>query len=317
MLRVSVIVPAHNAATTLPRTLEALASQDLSEEFEVIVVDDGSTDATAEAAGSAAGWATVLRQPRSGPAAARNLGARSSAAPLLDFCDADVFPTPGWLRAGVMALERAEIVQGKVRPEPGADLGAFDRSLWVDGRRMLWETANLFVGRELFERVGGFEEWIVPGLGGAIAEDVWFGYRALRLGATGAFCEEALAHHAVFRRGWRAYVAERRRLRYFPAIAGKMPEVRRDFLYRRVFLNSRTARFDVGLAGSLAALLVGSPLPLLALAPYVSALRSHSRRARTDDAHFDTVVAAADLAGDFVGLAALVAGSVRYRSPVL
>jgi hypothetical protein len=75
----------------------------------------------------------------------------------LAFCDADCYPTKGWLAAGVRALEHAELVQGKVVPEPEVAMGPFDRSLWVTSSVGLWETANLFVTRDLFERVGGFE----------------------------------------------------------------------------------------------------------------------------------------------------------------
>lgn len=316
MPRASVIVPARNAASTLARTLDALGHQDLDEAFEVIVVDDGSVDETGRVARSSPIPARVLTQPPSGPAVARNLGAQASSAPLLAFCDADVFPEPRWLRAGVSALERADIVQGKVLPDPGATIGAFDRTLWVTGRRVLWETANLFVRREVFDRVGGFEEWIAPRFGGAIAEDLWFAYRALRLGARPSFCEEALAHHAVHQRAWSGYVAERHRLAYFPAIASQIPEIRQDFLYRRVFLNARTARLDFGLGATLAALILRSPVPLLALLPYLAALRSHSARARRNGRP-SGAVAAVDLGADLVGLAALAAGSLRYRSPVI
>ena len=47
-MRTSVIVPAHNSRETLPRTLEALAEQELDGEYEVIVIDDGSSDGTAD-----------------------------------------------------------------------------------------------------------------------------------------------------------------------------------------------------------------------------------------------------------------------------
>jgi glycosyltransferase involved in cell wall biosynthesis len=312
----SVIIPARNAAATLPRTLEALAGQDVVTEFEVIVVDDGSEDETTAVAEGAGLPVRLLVQPPRGPAAARNHGARAALAPVLAFCDADVFPEAGWLRAGLAAVEQADLVQGKVLPEPGAELGPFDRSLWVTGQRLLWETANLFVTREVFDRVGGFEEWLAPRYGGAMAEDIWFAHRALRSGARGSFCEQALAYHAVIPRRWAAYVAERHRLIYFPAIAAKMPEVRREFLYRRLFLNRRTARLDLGLGGTLAALVLRSPLPLLALLPYISVLLSHSARARRDG-RASAGPAAADLAADLVAFAALAAGSLRYRSPVI
>lgn len=316
MIRASVIVPARNAEDTLPRTLEALARQELEGGYEVIVVDDGSTDNTRVVARSAAGSVRLLAQPASGPALARNLGVAESRGPVIAFCDADVFPVPRWLQAGLTALERADIVQGKVLPDPLAQLGPFDRSLWITRQAGLWETANLFVKRELFERTGAFEEWLRPHSGKAIAEDTWFGYRAQRLGARSSFCEEALAHHAVFERDWRAYVKERSRLWYFPAMVSKMPEMRADFLHRRVFLSSRHVRLDVGIAGSLLALALRSPLPLAATVPYLRAVRAHSRRSRPAGPRA-SAVAAADVAADLLGLAAIASGSLRYRSPVI
>jgi glycosyltransferase involved in cell wall biosynthesis len=311
-----VIVPARDAEQTVSRTLAALAQQELDGGYEVIVVDDGSIDGTVAAARGAPGSATVIVQPPLGPAAARNRGVAAASGTVLAFCDADVFPAAGWLRAGVESLSRADMVQGRVLPDPAASVGPFDRSLWITSEVGLWETANLFVTRELFDRVGGFEEWLRPSLGKAMAEDVWFGYRALRLGARTAFCAEALAHHAVFARSWREYVAERRRVRYFPAMAAKMPELRKRFLYRRWFLNERTAQMDLAIAGGLATRLTSSPLPLLAAVPYVRLLRAYSRRAGLAGPE-PVAVAVADLLADLVGLWGLVGGSLSYRSPVL
>ncbi len=307
---VSVIVPARDAAETLPRTLAALGDQEFDEEFEVIVVDDGSSDRSASIARDAG--ARVLQQGPLGPAPARNHGARQARARLLAFCDADVFPAPGWLAAGSRALARAELVQGKVHPDPDDQLGPFDRTIWVTYAPGLWEAANLFVRRELFDRLGGFEEWLRPRSGKALAEDVWFGYRALRAGAEAMFCGEALAYHAVFHRSPSEYAAERLRLRYFPAMAGRTPELRRTFLYRRAFLNRRTARFDLALAGAALAMVLRSPLPLASAGPYARAVRSHARRGKPT-----AVVAAADIAADVIGLAAMAYGSVRYRSLVV
>jgi glycosyltransferase involved in cell wall biosynthesis len=312
MLRASVIVPARDGAATLLRTLTALAAQELDGDHEVIVVDDGSRDETAALAERTGGIVRVVRQGRVGPAAARNAGVAVSSGAALAFCDADVFPTPGWLAAGLRALEHADLVQGRVLPDPAASLGPFDRTIWIQGAVGLWETANLFVTRELFDRAGGFEEWLRPRRGKALAEDVWFGYRALRAGARPAYCADALAHHAVFHRGWPEYVAERRRLAYFPAMARRMPELRDAFLYRRAFLNARSARFDLALAGTLAAAGARSPWPLLGAVPYARLARMHARRAGGGAG-----ILAADLAADIVGALALAAGSFVHRSLVL
>jgi glycosyltransferase involved in cell wall biosynthesis len=313
----SVIVPARDAEQTLPRTLECLATQDLDGAYEVIVVDDGSADGTADAARRAPGPVTVLEQPPAGAAAARNRGVDRSRAVALAFCDADVYPTAGWLRAGLEALEAADIVQGKVLPDPDEIVGPFDRSLWITSEVGLFETANLFATRDTFEQVGGFEAWLEHGGGRPMGEDVWFGYRSLRAGARSAFCPQALAYHAVFPRSWSEYVRERPRLRYFPPMARKVPELRKAFFYQRVFLNRRSASFDLALAGVGVAALRRSPVALSACVPYLHELRRHSLRARPAAEPRAAVVALADLLADAVGFGALVQGSLRWRSPVL
>ena len=306
------IVPARDAEATLPRTLEALARQDIGVPYEVIVVDDGSSDRTVEVARTAPGPVTVLQQAGLGPGEARNRGVDASSGPALAFCDADVFPTPAWLREGLNALSSVDLVQGHVLPDPSVGLGPFDRSLWITFEVGLYETANLFATRELFDRVGGFEDWLEVEIGKAMAEDILFGWRARRLGADTAFCAEALAHHAVFPRDWREYVAERRRLRYFPAMAAKVPELRRHFFFGRTFLSRRSAAFDAGLAGLATAIALRTPLPLAVAVPYG---RLVLRRARAFESW--PHVAAADVAADLVGLASMLRGSLRYRSPLL
>lgn len=92
----SVIVPAYNAAETIGACVNALQQQTVDPTcYEVIVVDDGSTDDTGRIA-SAAG-AQVLHQPRSRPAAARNTGIRAARGQLVCFTDADCEPTREWL----------------------------------------------------------------------------------------------------------------------------------------------------------------------------------------------------------------------------
>jgi glycosyltransferase involved in cell wall biosynthesis len=310
---VSVIVPVRNSAGTIGRALAALASQELDGRYEVIVVDDDSDDGTTELADRAGGPVKVLRQERRGPSVARNRGAAAAAAPVLAFTDADCFPTPGWLAAGLRAIERADLVQGAVLPDPETVFLPFDRTIWVERETGLYETANLLVRREVFERVGGFEEWLTPEIGKSFGEDIWFGWRARRAGASTAFCQEALVHHAVFPRGPVEYVAERRRLRYFPAAAAIVPELRQAFFYRSLFLSKRSAAFDLAVTGSALAAVSRSRAPLAAALPYAWLAGRHAlrwgRRA--------PMVALAGTAADGVGAASLVRGSLRWRTPVL
>ena len=316
-MRVSVVVPARDAAATLPRTLACLVAQQGAPEFEVVVVDDGSRDETAAVARAAAPLVRLVQTGGAGSGEARNAGVRESRGELIAFTDADCFPTPGWL-AALVACD-ADLVAGKVAPDPNVPLGPFDRTLWVERETGLYETANLLIRRDLFERIGGFERWL-ESTGRArgwtnpeLAEDVWLGWRARRAGGRSAFAPDALVHHAVHPRGPGGYIGERQRARYFPAMAARAPELRAQFLFERVFLSRRSALFDAAALSAAGALAAGSPLPLVATLPYA---RELARRARPFRKRAP-LVAAVDLAADAVSAASLVYGSLRERSPVL
>jgi glycosyltransferase involved in cell wall biosynthesis len=305
----SVIVPARNAAATLAATLQAAQRE---QPAELIVVDDGSSDGTRDIA--AAHGARVVDGPRRGPGAARNAGAAGAAGDVLVFLDADCVPVAGWLAAGLEALDGHDLVQGCVEPDPAAVRSPFERTLSVPAAYGLFESANLFVRRDLFERVGGFEDWL-PGpavsfLGARVGEkglgeDVDFGWRAVRAGARTGFAERALVHHAVFQRAPLQYVADRLRLRAFPHLARRAPELRGTFLRQRVFLTARSAAFDAAALSVAGAVALRRPLLLTGALPYVTRMRRPAR------------VAAVDLLADAVGLYALVRGSVEARTPVL
>ena len=311
--RVSIVVPARDAADTLGRALECLRAQALGEPYEVVVVDKGSRDGTAALA-EAAG--PPVRLVRAGPGAAgeaRNEGAAAARGDMLAFTDADCFPRPGWLAAGVAALRgggaadggSADLVIGRVEPDPSTPMGPFDRSLWADRDDGLHRTANLFVTRAAFERAGGFAD---PGLvdGRPFGEDVLFGWRVRRGGGRAVFAPDAVVDHAVERRGAAAYVAERLRLSAFPPVARAAPELRGSFFFGRVFLSSRSAAFDAALAGLAAAALTRRRAPLAAALPYAAMI---ARRAAQSGPRAP-LAAPVEVAADAVALAALLRGSV-------
>jgi len=172
---VSVIVPTHNRADYLAVTLRSLARQDLEEPYEVIVVDDGSTDRTREVA-EENGARYLRHDPPRGANAARNAGAVSAGADLVALVDDDVDAPPGWLRALVDGARRhpdAEAFGGPIRarfdgPAPRScgrelppittlDLGPHDREA-----ALVW-SANMLLRREALERVGGFDESLPTG----------------------------------------------------------------------------------------------------------------------------------------------------------
>ncbi len=97
-MRASVIVPAYNAAPTIENCLRTLTRQDLPRaDYEIILVDDGSTDTTPQLAQPFA-QVRLIRCRHRGPAAARNRGAREARGEFLFFTDADCEPTTNWIQ---------------------------------------------------------------------------------------------------------------------------------------------------------------------------------------------------------------------------
>ena len=319
-VEVSVVVPARQAAATLSRTLRALARSDFAGVSEVVVVDDASTDATGALAG-AAGARVVRLERQAGPAAARNAGVAAARGALVAFTDADCEPTPGWLGAVVCGLGSADLVTGPVRPDPAVPVGPYDRTLSIAGASPLFETANLAVRRAVIERAGGFEAF-TPGDGrpglrprleqGHFGEDAVFGWRARRAGARIAFLPDAVVHHAVFPRAPRGFIAEKWRLRFFPALVRELPELRHS-LFLRIFLSRRTACFDLAVAGVCGARLARRPGLALVALPYASRCLVGQDPWRRSVARHNLVLVSADA----IGLAALLRGSVAARRLLL
>jgi GT2 family glycosyltransferase len=194
--RTAVIIPARDAARVLPATLAAATAQ----AGEVIVVDNGSTDATAEVARRHG--ATVVAEPRPSRARARNAGAAATQADRLVFLDADCVPRPGWLAALERCLDGADLAGGRVevssRPQP-TTAERFDRAWRFRQEETIaqagWSvTANLGVRRATFDRIGGLDPAYSH-----VGEDVDFCLRARRAGATIAYCPDAVVAHAAER----------------------------------------------------------------------------------------------------------------------
>jgi glycosyltransferase involved in cell wall biosynthesis len=179
--KVSVIVPAWNEADELPRTLLVLqcALGELGRAAEIVVVDNASTDGTAEIA--RAHGAHVVREPERRIALARNAGAAVSRGRFLIFVDADTRPSTELLRASLSLLDSGTVCGG------GAQVAfeTFDRILYRWGATF-WNAIGLrlnlaagcyvFATREAFNATGGFSERVYAG------EEILFSLRMHRWG---------------------------------------------------------------------------------------------------------------------------------------
>lgn len=171
--RVSVVVPAYNAERYLREAVESALAQTVA--AEVIVVDDGSTDGTAEVARSFGSRVRVLQQTNSRQAAARNAGARIAGGDYLAFLDADDVWEPDKLEKQLACLEADPtlgLVYCSVREmdERGALMGIRPARLRGRAYRELllgepWGGINgstSLLPRRVFEEMGGFDTELPP-----------------------------------------------------------------------------------------------------------------------------------------------------------
>ena len=306
--RVSVVVATHDRPERLERTLAALRAQTLpQDDFEVIVVDDGSGPQTRDLLRRDHGLPLqVLRNESSGgPARARNRGWRAARASLVGFTDDDCEPVPEWLASALAAWQPGSptFVLGPTRPNP-AELGGrgpLTHTLEVDELGPWWETANIFYPRAALERAGGFDEQNYSGPGG---EDTDLGWTLIEAGWSPVWAPEALVHHAVTELTPAAKLRLAWRWDETMLVFKRHPELRRRLVYRLFW-----QRNHWWLVRALVALALPSRLWWLRwwlAAPYV--LRLGSPRPDT---------AMLLVANDLVEMAACARGGLRYRTPVL
>ena len=194
---VSVIVPVYNAGAGVSRLLAALDEQSLHAPFEVVLVDDASNDFALEPVLSRPYVRCLRLEQRSGSYAARNAGLEVASAPILAFTDADCVPSPTWLEHGLAAIDPGtDIVAGRVAvelPSPPTAAALVDAIRFLDQRTYVEHgygaTANLFVRRSVFERVGIFNPRLRSG------GDRELGLRATDTGATIRYGPDALVMH--------------------------------------------------------------------------------------------------------------------------
>ncbi len=310
----------HNRADRLAELLAGLEAQSVgTEAFEVVVVDDASSDETPAVLARARrqgrlNLRTLRLEPGRGPAAARNAGWRASTAPLVVFTDDDCVPSRAWIEAALRAhAERPDaIVQGRTRPRPdelNGHLSPFHRTLRVEHGSPFFETCNVAYPRPMLERTGGFDEesFTVPG-----GEDADLAHRALDAGAESVFEPEAMVYHAVadlgpvgkLRVAWRWSETMKNFRRH--------PQMRRTGLFHRVFWKPPhylLVRFLVGLAIRRRHPRLGDWLAW----PYLGWLITRHH----EEGGSGPWLAPYWLVHDLVELGAVVRGAARYRVFVL
>jgi len=167
---VSVILPVLNQEKYLEHVLTSLLSQDsVTEEVEIVVVDNGSNDGSIEIAKSFTSI-TVLEESDPGSYAARNHGIMNSSGELAVFLDPDCVPSPGWLAAAITSFDNpdVEVALGPRLPNSTGVINLLQsyenaKIQWILEQKLLANvyayTNNMAARRSLFSRLGLFRHW--------------------------------------------------------------------------------------------------------------------------------------------------------------
>jgi glycosyltransferase involved in cell wall biosynthesis len=313
---VSVITPTHNRRDMLGELLESLEKQSYPHDsFEVLVVDNSSTDGTIELLEQRARELPYrLRyfvKENRGATALRNLGLKHAVGDIIAFTDSDCVVTPEWIEQGVRSFtDGIGLVQGRTLPVPGDARPILFKTLNITTEGPAYETCNMFYSREALQCVGGFDEEFEQQPWG---EDADLAFRVKRARYKTAFSPAALVYHQIFPLQFRQWLLEPRRFYRWPYLVRKHPELR-QFLCCRFFLNRMTAWFDLGLVGLIGSAFLG-PWPLVLILPFLVA------KFREGGEHLGLVlrlirVGAGTLRG-FVIFGALLVGSVQFRRVLL
>ena len=310
--KVSVVMATRNRADRLKRALAALKAQDATFPFEVVVVDDASTDQTpavleAWMSDPSLDLKTCRRQSSGGPGGARNTGLEIARGCVVAFTDDDCEPEPGWLSAleETARAHPSALVQGPTIPNPDdAELaGPFSRTLEVGSLGPWFPTSNVAYPREALEALDGFDETLSRG------EDTDLAWRAQESGLEAVWSEGAVVRHAVMELGpvGKLQLAAA----WSPAVRviALHPHLRQE-LVAGVFWKRSHALLFVALAGLVLAR-VWRPAVLLVL-PYVRYLR-----ATVAQQDVGTGWVAYQALHDLTEVAAMAHGSVRARTFLL
>jgi glycosyltransferase involved in cell wall biosynthesis len=211
---VSVIIPHRDNLESLSRCLHALLRQSLHRsQFEVIVADNNSSCGLAAVVEVCDGIARVVSASKQGAGEARNVAGCVALGKFLAFTDSDCTPEPEWLERGMMAIKNADIVGGRVvvsvddrvhltMAECFELVFAFRNRRYVE-KQGYSVTANMFVRRVVFDKVGRFRS--------GVAEDRDWGQRATGLGFETRYSGDAVVKHPA-RRQWTDLIGKWRRI---------------------------------------------------------------------------------------------------------
>jgi GT2 family glycosyltransferase len=219
----SIVIPTFNGAARIGNCLTGLLGQTAGRNVEILVVDDGSKDNTAEVVGRYPG-VRLISQANTGPAAARNHGAREAQGGIVLFTDDDCVPMPDWLDAMLAPFEDPEVVgaKGIYRTRQKRLTARFVQIEYEDRYHMMAGLPNIdFIDtysaafrRDRFLEMTGYDTSFPV----ACAEDIELSYRMSARGWKMKFVPAAIVYHTHPYTFWR-YLKKKYKFAYWRVLA--------------------------------------------------------------------------------------------------
>lgn len=322
---ISVIIPTRNRCHTLRDALEAMCAQTLSAGFEVIVVDNRSTDETPalieEIRAKARFPLTFHVMPENrGPGPSRNKGAQLARGGILAFTDSDCRPRPDWLERGLqnfaddLAFLCGPILNKPEQPEKFLSRGG--REVVREHPSYPW--GNVLYRRDIFLQMGGSDDRLCfQDFRGRPVEccDTDLAWKIKDAGYKYAFIPEMVVYHELELMTLREWLLEPFSIMVLPVLIRHHPKLRSEFLHWRLFFQKQDPLLYLAIIGLMLA--VFSPWALLLAIPYMLWLLSLAPRLAAKNPPKLIAQIALFAAKHCIMCGGLVYGSVRSRCLVL
>ncbi len=282
-LRVSIVIPTRNHKPILERLLGSIGEQSLApEQFEVIVVDDGSTDGTKDFLRNSSFpfQLRLVEGERSGPPRARNAGLALAQSPIVAFMDDDVTLHQDCLERALKYFvdERVGVVETTLLIE-GEDGG--ERPLQLSAGAQGFVTAAIFFRKEALVRINGFDpDFFDPETGMFFRDDADIGFRVLKAGYKALQPGDVIAWHPVQFPTIERSFAHVKRYMFDPLLYRKHPQMFRRYIERKrigpfsftrpmhysclMFIAALSCAAGFGIAGLVSAMWLSAGAALLA-----------------------------------------------------
>jgi len=329
---ISVIIPTYNMRDLLRDAVESLYKQSYPRDrYEIIVVDNSSTDGTKDMMHSLQQKSPCLlryyRKENEGPGSSRNRGIAKARGTIIAFTDGDCVADQNWLKNGIAKMtDGIGIVQGKTLPNPDQTLSTFSKTQSVPNENGMYPMCNIFYRKDALDQVGGISPDFCglncfgkPRWGG---EDTDLAWRVKKQGWESVFADRAIIYHHIFTLSpWQAIFGFRKyqvQGLFFavPYLLKKHPELRKH-MYFRFFLSRKKALFDIFILSLLSGILIHQVFFIFAF-PYITLQSKDAFLWRPlKKYHRGLVVLIARVLSDFVDFILLLSGSIWNRSIIL